>query len=520
MNRKTGRSLAIAVGGIFALAACNQASDKQQTKDATSGDRPNVILIYADDLGYGDLSCYGATEVSTPHIDSVAAGGLLFTHAYASSASCTPSRYSMLTGEYAWRRPGRGIAPGDAALLIDTAITTLPSVFREAGYATGVVGKWHLGLGAKGGPDWNGAIRPGPLEIGFDYCYLIPATGDRVPCVFVENHHVVGLDPSDPIAVSYKEKVGDWPTGKEHPELLKLHPSHGHDQTIVNGISRIGYMTGGKSALWTDENIADTLASRASAFIEKHREKPFFLFLSTHDVHVPRVPHERFAGKSKLGARGDVILQFDWTVGQIMETLERLSLTENTIVIISSDNGPVVDDGYQDEAVEKLHGHTPAGALRGGKYSAYEGGTRVPFIVRWPGKIESGESAARLSQVDLLASFASFAGLSLDSAAAPDSFDMMDALLGKDGKGREYIVEHAVNGTLSLVRGEWKYISPSNGPKVMRNTATETGYDPEGQLLNLSEDLGERENVLAAHPDIAREMAAELERIREQGRTR
>src|SRR3546814_891404 len=321
------------------LAGCQQSPEN---KEQQSPDTPNVILIYADDLGYGDLACYGTSLVTTRNIDALAAGGLRFTRAHASSASCTPSRYTLLTGEYSWRRAGRGIARGNASLLIDTAITTLPSVFQEAGYVTAVVGKWHLGLGPEEGPDWNGDIRPGPLEIGFDYSFLIPATGDRVPCVFVENHRIVGLEDDDPIQVSYEGKVGDWPTGKENPELLKMHPSHGHNQTIVNGISRIGYMTDGKSALWTDEDIAGTLVQRARTFIAENAEEPFFLFFSTHDIHVPRVPHSRFSGKSGLGPRGDVIMQLDWCVGQIMEQLEELGLAENTQGILTRVNEPAI----------------------------------------------------------------------------------------------------------------------------------------------------------------------------------
>jgi arylsulfatase A-like enzyme len=194
-----------------------------------------VVFIYADDLGYGDVGCYGATKVATPNMDRLARAGVRFVNAHSSSATCTPSRYAMLTGEYPWRRKGTGVLPGDARLIIEPGRTTLASLMKEAGYRTGVVGKWHLGLGA-GELDWNQEIKPGPLEIGFDYCFLIPATGDRVPCVFVENHRVVGLDPKDPIAVSYQKPIGDEPTGKEHPELLKMHPSHGHDQTIVNVI--------------------------------------------------------------------------------------------------------------------------------------------------------------------------------------------------------------------------------------------------------------------------------------------
>lgn len=367
-------------------------------------EKPNIVIIYADDLGYGDLSCYGATKLTTPNVDRVAQKGLLFTNAHSTSATSTPSRYSLLTGEYAWRKAGTGVATGDASAIITPDRISIASVLKQAGYYTGVVGKWHLGLGPSGGADWNGEIYPGPLELGFDYHFLIPATGDRVPCVYVEDRKVVGLDPNDPIKVSFKEPILVEPTGKEHPELLKMHPSHGHDMTIVNGISRIGYMSGGKSALWIDEDIADMITGKAVKFIEENKDKTFFLYFSTHDIHVPRVPHQRFAGKSGMGPRGDAILEFDWSVGEIIRTIEDLGLAAKTLIIVSSDNGPVVDDGYKDDAVEKLNGHKPAGPLRGGKYSAFDAGTRIPFIVRWDGEVKPGETDALFSQIDLFSS--------------------------------------------------------------------------------------------------------------------
>ncbi|MBT6763103.1 MAG: sulfatase-like hydrolase/transferase, partial [Prolixibacteraceae bacterium] len=350
---------------ILGFISCNP---KQNNSENDSKEKPNVVLIYIDDLGYGDVSCYGATEISTPNIDKLAENGLVFSNGHCSSATCTPSRVSMLTGKYAFRSQGTGVARGDAAMIINPETRCLADIMKEAGYSTGVVGKWHLGLGPQGGPDWNGYISPGPQDIGFDYSFLIPATGDRVPCVYTENGKVVGLDSNDPIQVKFGEKIGDEPTGKENPELLKMNYSHGHNNTIINGISRIGFMTGGNSARWIDEDMADVITQKALDFIDQNKEKPFFLFYSTHDIHVPRVPHARFVGESGMGPRGDAILEVDWATGEIMKKLEELKLIENTLVIFTSDNGPVVDDGYEDQAVELLGDHKPAGTLRGGKY--------------------------------------------------------------------------------------------------------------------------------------------------------
>lgn len=474
--------------------------------------KPNVVLIYADDVGFGDLSCYGAVGVKTPNLDRIARQGLRFTDAHASAATCTPSRYSLLTGEYSFRLSKARVLPGDAPLLIPPGTTTLASMFKSQGYSTGVVGKWHLGLG-DGRIDWNGEIKPGPLELGFDECFLIPATGDRVPCVYVENHRVAGLDPKDPIEVNYDRKIGDEPTGKEHPELLKMKPSHGHDMTIVNGVSRIGYMKGGKSARWVDEDMADVITTRATSFIEKHKEKPFFLYFATHDIHVPRVPHPRFAKASTMGPRGNAIAELDWSVGKVLEALDKAGLTKDTIVMFSSDNGPVVDDGYIDDAVAKLGAHKPAGPYRGGKYSSFEAGTRVPLLVRWPGRVKPGVSRALVSQVDFLKSFSKLnSGFALPAKAGPDSADVLTALLGDSQTGRTHLVEQASG--LTLRAGYWKYIEPNKGPRRNEQTNTELGNDPEPQLYDLAADPGEKRNLAGAMPAKVTEMREILQRIR------
>jgi arylsulfatase A-like enzyme len=480
--------------------------------------RPNVVVIYTDDLGYGDTTAYGATAIKTPNIDRLAKEGLRFSDAHSEAATCTPSRFALLTGEYAFRKPGRGVLPGNAALVIEPGRTTLASVFKKAGYATGAVGKWHLGLGPAGGPDWNKEIAPGPNAIGFTYSFIMAATGDRVPTVYVENGRIAGLDPADPITVSYSDPVGNLPTGKDHPELLKMPSSHGHDQTIVNGVGRIGYMTGGKAALWKDEDMADVFTGKAVEFIEKNRSAPFFLYFATHDPHVPRVVHPRFAGKSGLGPRGDAIVEADWSAGQIIATLDRLGLANNTLVIFTSDNGPVVDDGYKDDAKEKLGSHRPSGPFRGGKYSTFEAGTRVPFIVRWPGHVKPGVSDALVSQVDFLASFAAFTKQPLDTDAGPDSIDTMAAFLGESPRGRESVIEEG--GGLALRRGQWKYIEPNKRQRISQDTGIELGNSPEPQLYDLSKDPGETKNLAAELPEKLRDLASALEELKKAGRTR
>ena len=475
-------------------------------------EQPNIVLIYTDDVGYGDVGCYGARGVETPNIDRIAEEGIKFTDAHCSAATCTPSRYALLTGSYAFRGDAK-ILRGNANLIINTETPTLPGLLKKAGYATGVVGKWHLGLG-DGDVDWNKDVKPGPNEIGFDYHFLIPATGDRVPCVYLEQHKVVDLEPSDPITVSYGKKIGTAKTGKDAPETLKQMWSHGHNMTIVNGISRIGFMTGGKKARWIDEDMADVITGKAVDFIDTNKDSPFFLFFSTHDIHVPRVPHSRFTSKSTMGYRGDVIAQMDWCVGELLDALDRLDLAKNTLVIFSSDNGPVLDDGYVDQANEKIGSHSPAAHLRAGKYSLFEGGTRVPTLVRWPEKIEAGkESDALFGQVDLAASIAKLVEQDLPEDGMPDSLDALDVLLGKETVGRAHLI-HEAPKSLALRYGKWKYIAAQTRDGL--GPWTTVKHDSSGSLYDLSKDPSEKTNVASEYPEQLELMAELLKKLQSE----
>ncbi len=480
-----------------------------------AAERPNVVIIYGDDVGYGDVGVYGAKKIPTPFIDKIASEGLRFTDGHCTAATCTPSRYSMLTGHYGFRN-GVRILPPDAPLSIPTDILTLPKLFRKAGYSTAVVGKWHLGLGRKGTRvDWNAEVKPGPLEVGFDYSFLLPSTNDRVPCVFLENHRVVNLDPKDPLYVGkapegHKSTV--YPYGRTNPEAETYYPAdHQHSETVINGIGRIGKMWGGESALWDDEMMADEFVKQARKYLAKQsKEKPFFLYVSSQDIHVPRAPHPRFQGRTELGKRGDAMVQFDWMVGAVVSALEEQGLAENTIVVVSSDNGPVYDDGYEDGSTvrksskEADRGHDASGPFRGGKYQIYEGGTRVPFIVKWPGTIEPGVSDALVSQIDFIASFAQLLDIKLAAKDAPDSRNTLEAFLGRDRKGLNFTLEEA-GKAVAIRSGNWKFIPGKKGG---------------GQLYDLSKDQGEQKNVAAANPELARKLGAQLQALRAVGRLR
>lgn len=451
---------------------------------------PNVVVILCDDVGWGDLGCYGATKTKTPNLDRLAAEGMRFTDAHASAAVCTPTRYSLLTGEYSWRRDAvglnKGVANGDSPLLIPVGTTTLPGLMKKAGYRTGAVGKWHLGFGSST-PDYNQDLSPGPLEIGFDEFFGFSATNDRMPTVYVRGHRVVGLDPADPIRCTYDAKraaaegLGKWAAGR----------------------GRIGFMSGGKAAFWKDEDIADTFTKEAVGFIERNKEKPFFLYFAPHDVHPPTIPHPRFLGSTGLGNRADMLSELDWSVGEIMKALERLDLAKNTLVIFSSDNGatPINEQG-----------HLPNGPWRGKKSQLWEGGHREPFIARWPGHIASGKTSDDLvCLIDLSATAAAVTGQKLAEGAAPDSFNLLPTLLGKpDAPKRDSLIVMSGKGDLAIRQGQWKYfpdLALANGwdagPKKPNQGANPGLYD-------LSTDPGEKRNVFKDRPEIAKRLASLL----------
>ncbi len=491
---------------IAAMASCK---DEKSVGVAAQKKKPNIIIIYMDDLGFGDVGFNGATELKTPNMDKLAAEGLRFTNGYASSATCTPSRYALLTGVYPWREKDAKILPGTAPLLIHTDQMTLPKMLKNEGYHTGIVGKWHLGLGT-GNVDWNQKISPGPNEVGFDYSFIMAATQDRVPTVYIEDGKVVGLDVNDPIAIDYDKNFEGEPTGFDNPELLKLKWHQGHNNSIVNGIPRIGFMKGGEAAKWIDEDMNDIFLKGAQEYVVAHKAEPFFLYYAMQQPHVPRTPHPRFVGASGMGPRGDVIVEADWAIGEFVKTLEQQGLLENSLLILSSDNGPVLNDGYYDDAVEKISKHTPWGPYRGGKYSLFEAGTHVPLITYWKGTIQPAVSDALVCQLDLLSSLAAIVGSDI---RVSDSEDLSEVFLGKRNTGRKALVLEATTRT-AFRKGEWAMIPPYDGPTLMKDVNIEPGNSDQYQLYNLKQDVGQKNNLAQSNPEKLQEMIRSFETIR------
>ena len=490
------------IGATAAFAGCRIGK-----MDGAFAHRPKaVVIFYADDLGYGDTSTYGQSRVKCPHLDRLAAEGCKFTDAHSPTSVCTPSRYSLLTGDYAFRRPGTNILDGDAKLILPLAggeRLTLPAMMRQAGYRTAAIGKWHLGLGAGEHPtDWNKHVSPGPREVGFDYSFIMAATADRVPCVFLRNGDVVGLDPNDPIEISYERVPKKWDgekTARTNPELLKQwgRPSdHQHDKTIIDGISRIGHMRGGKAACWRDQEISDTLCREADEFLASANGEPVFLYFCTSDVHVPRDPHQRFRGRTDLGIRGDATVEMDDALGQVRASLQRHGY-DDTLFVFTSDNGPFIPDGYEDGAPEVWKGINPAHPFSGGKYGPLEGGTRVPFVVSWPGEVAPGTTCASLlSQTDLPRTIAAIIGAKVPENSMRDSLDLSRTMIDGVGEGRKVLVEEPGWGAFGYREGHWKLV---DDPRKNRQW-----------LYNLELDPSEMTDLASQHLDVVQRMVRRL----------
>ncbi len=474
---------------------------------------PNIVLINADDVGYGDVGCYGATKVRTPHIDRLAAEGRRFTDAHSASAVCTPSRYALLTGEYPFRQGLSAPVFLRTPCVIPAGKTTLADVMRRAGHATALLGKWHLGFGERQPVDWNQPLTPGPLEFGFDHYFGVPVVNSHAPFVWVEDHAVVGFDPADPFVYG-------------QPAATK--PFREKFQPRAIGGARAAHER------YDDEQVGTELARRAVEWIRGHREEPFFLYLATTNIHHPFTPAPRFRGTSDCGMYGDFVHELDWIVGEVLQALEDAELAEETLVIFTSDNGGMLNMGGQ-EAWKA--GHRLNGDLLGFKFDAWEGGHRVPFVVRWPGHVPAGTTSDPLiSNVDLLATFAALTGQRLADDEGVDSFDVLPALVGSPEQPiRDHLVlephssKHRAlrEGSHVFVdaRGAGGFAAKEIGSHGLGGPAAHllTGQEnsdivdgklrpdaPVGQLYDLAADPAETRNLYREEPERVAAMRARL----------
>ena len=452
---------------------------------------PNIVLIYADDLGYGDLGCYGATKLKTPNIDRLAKEGRLFTDGHSTSAVCTPSRYALLTGEYPLRINNYSPVFCEDKLLINPKQTTIASLLKRKGYATACIGKWHLGFGNKRKPDWNQEIKPGPLELGFDYYFGLPVVNSHPPFVYMENRRIVGLDPSDPLIYQRGGKTYGREYQRKHTSPRRNMPS----------------LIGGKAAhdLYIDELVGETLTQKALTWMNQ-QSQPFFLYYASHNIHHPFTPHPYFQGKSESGIYGDFVHELDWSVGQLIAAVERFGVLENTLFIFTSDNGAMFNHGGI--RAQEL-GHKPNGELKGQKFGAWEGGHRVPFIACWPNKIPAGStSGAFMANMDLLPTFAAITDQKLTPKEARDGFNQLPLFVEEVGVSarNESLIQPFKRTHTSLRKGDWIYIPGTGDGGWMK---AKPG-DPERQLYNLKEDPFQKNNRITDYPKRADAMAARL----------
>lgn len=464
--------------------------------------KPNIVVILSDDYGWGSVGCYGATGVKTPNLDRLANEGRRFTHAYAPGSVCSPTRYGLMTGRYYWRTPVKDgkVLPANSPLHIETNRVTLASVCRSQGYRTAAFGKWHLGMTTARVTDWSGQLVPGPQQIGFDYFFGMAANIGSGPHSFIEDGEVTGRVPGEPI--------------------------------IVNGGSRAGDSTTGITKPWQPDQIMESLTTRVTGWIETNSARPFFVYYAPNAVHEPIVPNPRFT-KSPLGGYGDFIQELDWSVGQILNTLDQLKLAENTLVIFTSDNGGVVNPGNENASAAIQAGLAINGPLRGGKHSEWEGGFREPFIVRWPGKVPAGTVSEQvICLTDLVATFASLLNAPLPKGNAEDSFDVLRAFTETrpGAPVRDHVILQSADAIYTIRMGDWKFVERANAPEfesIRNKKKTEQAAKKKqkagpqrDELFNLRQDPAETTDVLAANAELAAKMKKLLTQARDQGFTR
>ncbi|MFP4069879.1 MAG: sulfatase family protein [Opitutales bacterium] len=478
--------------------------------------RPNIVIIYADDMGYGDAGCYGATRFPTPNIDRLAAEGMRFTDAHSPSSVCTPSRYALLTGRYGFRSwAGGATLVSSDPLLIDPDRPTIATLLKGAGYHTGIIGKWHLGFGdprdpefeTLSGSDYNHPLRPGPLECGFDTFFGVPMVG-QLPHIYIRDHRVEGIEKlEEPLEFVEDRKNPEWNV-PWHERYAR--PRIGNPWFEWNGSEPIKY---------EHEDLAVRLTAEAVRHIEERdAEQPFLLHFAHRNPHVPWRPHPRFKGTTGFedetaASYGEFLVELDWSVGEILAALERKGMAENTLVIFTSDNGGAWCYTHVDYA--ERDGHCVNGPLRGQKTELYEGGHRVPLIVRWPGVVAPGTvNGGLVGGNDFFATFAAITRQSVPEGAAQDSIDMLPLLTGESGdkSPRETLLHDTPNGALAIRKGPWKLIPIQGGGGFRWDRDARDPELPGGQLFHLDEDIEERNNLYEEHPEIVAELQAILER--------
>ncbi len=469
-----------------------------------SAKQPNVVFILADDMGYGDVHALNPnSRIATPNLDGLAAAGMTFLDAHTPSAVCTPTRYGLLTGRYCWRsRLKRGVLNGYGTPLIEPGRATVASLLKKAGYHTGIVGKWHLGLdlpkAADGkGLDFSKPVGNGPPQRGFDFSYIIPASLDFPPYIYIENGRVTNPDTVVQPAVKFPGFLRNGPRSKD----------------------------------FVMEDCLDDLLKQATQYIHQQSksDQPFFLYFPLPAPHKPVIPHSRFQGKTKLGLYGDFVTQVDWTVGEVLRTIHKAGIEEDTLVIYSSDNGSYMrrlDDAKPDhvadatiQAYQSKH-HTANHVFRGTKADIWEAGHHVPFLVRWPGTIDPGSRCEEtICLTDFFATVAEIAGQSLPEDAAPDSFSLVTLFQGQSWKTpRAPVIHHSAAGMFAIRSGKWKLVlgNGSGGRQAPRGKAFQKPY----QLFEMDKDVQEQHNVIDKHPEVARKLEALCEAIRTKGSSR